>query len=757
MAPVEAGEGVGRQVAPAAVVVETKLTPPRVRSEHVLRSDLLAILRDSGPRAFTLVAAPPGFGKTTVLAQWLAAMDGPRAAWLSLDEDDNDPARFFACVVAALRTTEPDFGVKALGALQSPGASLADVVLPLLINELATLGRGTVLVLDDYHVIVNPAIHEALAYLLAHLPQSVRLALATREDPPLPLGRLRARGDLVELRAHDLRFTDDETRQFLSEGLALDLELSDVERLQTRTEGWPAALYLAALSLRGQPDPGSFIDAFAGDDRYIVDYLTAEVLARQPPELRSFLLHTSILTRMCAGLCDAVSERNDSSTLLAGLERSNLLLVPLDVKREWYRYHHLFGDLLRHELSGTEPGLVAELHRRAFAWYRDAGLIVDAANHASAAGDTTAAVELVARHYAFFVGQGQLATVMRWIDLLSETAAAEDWLLGFAAAVVTAHAGQLEEAERWLAIAERAPQVARDGVDPVGPLAAVTAMLCLLRGDIAGTISNERRVLEAAGTPTPDWALAPQVALGGALWWSPGTDEAKPLLEAAARGARAAGIPATAMYALAVRAAIALDEDDTGLAEALADEALELMRREELLEHPWGAVAWVVHGTLLCRRGDLSAASEAVERGLVLGERLRAWQVTAYASMALAEVRQRQHEPAEARRLLTRVRELLEALPDPGTGMARLEQTEKMLKLRASRDRAAPSAPFWELSERELVVLRLFPSELSQREMAAELYVSVNTVKTQTRAIFAKLGVNSRAEAVVRARELGLI
>jgi LuxR family maltose regulon positive regulatory protein len=443
--------------------------------------------------------------------------------------------------------------------------------------------------------------------------------------------------------------------------------------------------------------------------------------------------------------------------LLAELERSNLLLVPLDMKREWYRYHHLFADLLRHELRRADPGSVAELHRRAFAWYRDAGMIVDAANHASAAGDVDAAVELIARHYASFLDQGQLATVMRWLEVLPEASAAQDWRLCFAAVVVTAHAGALDEAERWLALAEDAPPVVHDAQDPAGPVAAATAYLRLLRGDIAGAIANGRRALAAAAAADPMSLLGPQMVLGAALWWSPAGDDAKEVLEAATRTANAAGIPATAMYALGIRAAIALDEQDERVASALAQEAIEIMRREQLHEHPWAATPWIVHGTLLCRRGELDAAADAIERGIAFGERLRAWQVTAYASMALAEVRQRGHEAAAARRLLTRVHELLEALPDPGTGLVRLEQTEKLLKLRVARDRSTPSAPFWDLSERELAVLRLLPSGLSQREIAAELYVSFNTVKTHTRSIFAKLGVSSRAEAVERARELGLV
>jgi ATP/maltotriose-dependent transcriptional regulator MalT len=758
VARVEGVEGAVEGVAaPDAAIVETKVTRPRPRAEQVPRRELIAALGDRGWRRLTLVAAPPGFGKTTFLAEWVAADDRAGAAWFSVDEDDNDPARFFACIAEALQRVEPGLGDRAAAALRTPGADLHRVVLPLLLNDLAGLDRDLALVLDDYHLITNPEIHRALAYLIERSPGVFHLILATREDPPLPLGRLRARGELCEVRAAELRFSDDETAVFLTDALGLELSAADVARLQARTEGWPAALYLAALSLRGRPDASAMIERFAGDDRYLVDYLTAELLARQPPELRSFLLRTSILKRFCGPLCDAVAERENSAALLAELEHSNLLLVPLDNKREWYRYHHLFGDLLEHELVASDRDALPVLHRRASVWYREAGLIVDAAHHAIAAGDIDAAARLVARHYAFFVDRGQLATVLRWLELLPEAVAAQDWLLCFAGTVVTAHAGRLDEAERWLGLAERAPPLVRDGQEPGGPLALLAAYLRLLRGDIRGTVAHGRRALASASAADALWAMGPQMVLASGLWWAGEPGEASAIVETVTRTARAAGIPAMTVYSLGVRAAIALDEQNEPTAETLAREATQLMHRDDLDEHPWAAMAHVVPGTLLGRRGELDAAAAEIERGMELGRRQAAWQVTVCASLALAEVRQRQHQLTAARRLLTHVRDLLETLPDPGDGPVRLERTEKALRLRATRDRDAAKAPYWELSEREIEVLRLLPSRLSQREIAAELYVSFNTIRTHTRVIFQKLGVTSRAEAVTRARELGLL
>ncbi len=425
---------------------------------------------------------------------------------------------------------EPELGAQALAAHRTPGAGLVDVVLPILLNELAAQERELTLVLDDYHLITNDEIHEALAYLVERVPSSFRLVLATREDPPLPLGRLRARGQLAELRADELRFSDEETSAFLNDALGLGLSVQDIERLQMRTEGWPAALYLAALSLRGRPDPSSLIDVFAGDDRHVVDYLSGEVLARLPAELRSFLLRTSILTRVCGPLCDAVTETEGSDRILDEIERSNLLLVPLDSKRQWYRYHQLFAELLRHELQRTEPDTVPALHRRASDWCSDAGLIVEAANHANAAGDIDAAVELVGRHWSVFLEQGQLTTVSRWIDALPPSAIAENRTVCFGAAMVTSHMRRLDEAERWLQAADSAP-AATDGAGSDAPVEALRAWLRLLRGDIGGAIAAARRAI----TTEPAAALPAQLLLGGALWWAQQLAEANPLLETASR------------------------------------------------------------------------------------------------------------------------------------------------------------------------------------------------------------------------------
>ncbi|MGE5273747.1 MAG: LuxR C-terminal-related transcriptional regulator [Verrucomicrobiota bacterium] len=738
------------------VILATKLGRPPVRDEHVTRDRLVELLREGTARRLTLLTAPPGFGKTTLLAEW-AAEEGRPVAWLSLDDDDNDPTRFFAYTIEALRTVEPSLGRGAMAAQAVPRTEIADVILARLLNDLTALKRPIVLVLDDYHLITNAEIHEALGFFIERLPESLRLVLASRQDPPLPLGRMRARGQLAELRAADLRFSDEEAATFLNDVLELALRDEDVGRLQARTEGWPAALYLAALSLRGRDDATAWIASFAGDDRHLVDYLTAEVLSRQNPGLRTFLLRTSILPRLCAPLCDVVTERADAMSILEELERSNLLLIPLDTRRVWYRYHRLFAELLQHELRRAEPEKVPALHRRASAWCLEAGLILEAARHASAAGDVDAAIELVGAYWSVFLVHGQLETASSWMKSLPEDVIAENWLSCLACFTVAAHTQRLDEAERWLEMAERAPKVERNGQQPEHRLAAARPFLRLLRGDVAGTITAARAGLAAAPSTQPIAVLATELVLGGALWWADAAAEARTALMRAAEIAEAAGVVPAKIEALGVRAVLELENGDAAVAEDLIREALALMHKAALEEHPFSAMTRIAAGRAHAQRGELTKAREHVERALELAELDQNWLYIASAALALAEIRQREHEPAAARRVLARARQVIEEFPDPGPGLGRIERAEKALHLKAARSRETGSAPYWELSDREFEVLRLLVSQLSQREIAAELYVSFNTVKAHMRAIFRKLGVTSRAEAVRRARELGLL
>jgi hypothetical protein len=397
-------------------LLATKLHVPRPQPGFVPRPRLVEALGEGLARGLVVVCAPAGFGKTALLADW--AESARRAvAWLSLDTADNDPARFWRHVVAALDRACPGIAERA-GPLLGPPPSSFDGLVTALINELdAQPGADQVLlVLDDYHLIDAQPVHAALTFLLDHLPVGLRLVLTSRSDPPLPLARLRARGQLAELRAGELRFTPDEAAALLREATGPGLPGAAAAALNTRTEGWAAGLQLAALSLRGQPDPAGFVATFSGSHRYILDYLTGEVLQHQPEPVRTFLLETSVLERLSGPLCDAVTGRTDGQVMLEAIERAGLFLVPLDEVRGWWRYHHLFADLLRARLQQQQQQRVTELHRAAAAWSQEHGLADDAVRHALGAGDPVWAARLIERHFDGIFLQGESVTVQRWLS-----------------------------------------------------------------------------------------------------------------------------------------------------------------------------------------------------------------------------------------------------------------------------------------------------------------------------------------------------
>jgi LuxR family maltose regulon positive regulatory protein len=373
----------------AGPLLETKLYIPWGRPALVPRPRLTERLEQGAKGKLTLVSAPAGFGKTTLLADWAGGMASDRqpAAWVSLDQGDNNPALFWSYVISALGMVRSGVGQHALGLLGSPQPVPIEWVLTSLINEINAIQSDFALIVDDYHVIDAQPVHSSVAFLLDHLPPHVHLVVATRSGPPLPLARLRGLGELTELRAAELRFTPDEAAAFLNEVMGLDLSADEVAALEARTEGWIAGLQLAALSMQGREDVAGFIRAFAGDDRYIVDYLVEEVLQRQPDDLKTFLLQTSILDRLSGPLGDAVTGRQDSKRVLDALERGNLFIVPLDDKRHWFRYHQLFADVLRAHANEESPDELPVLHQRASEWYERNGLQPDAVRHAFAAQD----------------------------------------------------------------------------------------------------------------------------------------------------------------------------------------------------------------------------------------------------------------------------------------------------------------------------------------------------------------------------------
>ncbi len=408
----------------------------------------------------TLISAPAGFGKSTLVSEWIMSSGLP-VAWLSLDENDNDPARFLIYMIGALQTISPNLGAGLLDAVQSSQTPSIDSILTALLNEIANIPNNFILVLDDYHLTDSTSVDDVLVFLIEHLPPQMHLVITTREDPSLPIPRLRARNQLTEIRAADLRFTPSEATEFLNQIMNLDLSVEEVAALETRTEGWIAGLQLAAISMRGQEDVHGFIQAFAGDHRYIVDYLVEEVLQRQSEEIRNFLLQTSILDRLNGLLCDAVTAQLGSKSKLEQLQRGNLFLIPLDDRREWYRYHHLFADVLRMHLMTEQFDIVPILHKRASEWCEQNNLTADAIRHALSAEDFERAAELIEKALPFMRQSRQESTLLGWLKALPDELFQHHPVLNVNYAGTLLQNGQLDgveshlrDVERWLATPE---------------------------------------------------------------------------------------------------------------------------------------------------------------------------------------------------------------------------------------------------------------------------------------------------------------
>lgn len=603
----------------APALLRTKLHAPRPRAGTVHRERLTSRLVAAGQvSALTLVSAPAGFGKTTLLAEWLGGVG--RTAWLSLDAGDNDPVVFWAYVVAALQTVEPDL-------LASPAS--VESGLASLLNQLDALDDGVFLVLDDYHVIESVPIHEQLAFVLDHLPPNLHLVIGSRADPPLPLARLRARGDLVELRAADLRFTTDEAAAYFNEIMALDLAVDDVAALEARTEGWIAALQLAALSMQRRDDVAGFIGSFAGDDRFVVDYLAEEVLERQPKAIRDFLLQTSILKRLTGPLCDAVTGGDGGTATLDALDRANLFLVALDDRRSWYRYHHLFADMLHVRLLGAQPGIVDGLHRRASAWYEQYRDHSEAIEHALQGHDWERAAELIERAAPSMRRARQETTLRRWLstlpaDLFDARPVLLMALVGarMASGDPTGADSLLQRAEPWLgpATSKARPIVYDDAEFRRLPAQAAIyrAALALLAGDIDGTRTHAQDALARTEPSDHLGRGAASALLGLAAWTHGDLETAHDRYAGALQAFIDADYLADVLGVSLGLADIQLAQGRLGAAERTFEAGLNLSR-----DHPGLRGAADMHlglSEVLLERSDLQGAADHLRISRELGD-----------------------------------------------------------------------------------------------------------------------------------------
>lgn len=760
-------------------ILSTKLFIPPLRSNAVLRPRLIERMNDSLQRKLTLVSAPAGFGKTTLIGEWVAGCGRP-VAWLSLDEGDRDPARFLTCLVAAIRTIETSIGEGVFALLQSPQPPSTPLILTALINEISAIPIDFVLVLDDYHVIDAKPVDDMLDFLLEHLPFRMHLVIMTREDPQLPLARLRARGQLTELRAKDLRFTRAEAAGFLNKTMGLSLSSEHVDALGARTEGWIAGLQLAAISMQGHQDAAGFIQSFNGSHRFVLDYLVEEVLERQSESVQTFLLRTSILDRLCGPLCDAVLLDSSSSgqETLKDLERANLFIVPLDNERRWYRYHHLFADLLRQRMnqSSASPTAIerrvsaAELHKRASVWYEDNGLEIEAFNHAAAAGDVERAARLVEGNGMPLLYRGVVTPVLNWLKSLGKAFLDERpslWLMYASALLI---AGQPTGVERKLQAAEAALRdvLSDDKLDDKTK-------------DLVGLIASSRATLATlAITDQSDGAERKLQAAESALQSTEPDDKTHDLvgLIAPIRGVSANNRHHLETIILQARRALAyLHPHNLPVRSAAAwmlARAYQLQGNRADAEQAFieaiaisqtidnniiTIVATIGLGNIQETNSQLDMARETYMRALQLVGDLPL-PVACEAHLGLARISFEWNDLDAAERHAQESIQLAKQLKNPD-GILACEEFLARLKL-AKGDHAQRQVPLTQsliepLSERELKVLRLVAQGLSNQEIGDRLFLALSTVKGHNRNIFGKLGVERRTEAVARARELGLL
>lgn len=613
-------------------LLATKLTIPPTRPILVGRPRLIERLNDAVRQKLTLICAPAGSGKTTLVSAWCAsspARDLP-IAWLALDERDDDPMRFWTYVIAALDSVQPGVGRGALAVLRSPQPPPIETVLTLLVNALATIPFDFACVLDDYHAIDSPAIHQAVAFLLDHMPPSMHLIVASRADPPLPIASLRARGQLSEVRAPDLRFTPDEAAIFLDQVMGLRLSSADVTALETHTEGWIAGLQLAALSMRGREDVAAVVASFTGSHRYVLDYVSAEVIERQPADVQSFLLCTCLLDRLTAPLCDAVTGRHDSQAMLERLERENLFLLALDESRGWYRYHPLFAEAVRSRLRQTQPAREVELHTRAAEWHERNGSRDEAVRHALAAADLDRASRLIAYEAGVMLVRGQAGTLRAWLDALPDAYVRSRPDLNLFAAWALLLAGQLDSVEPRLREVERTldslssqedlpDSPFRPRRDALGALALARAALASVHGDAAGTIDLCRQAL--AHLP-PESLLLRGLAtgyLGTAHWLAGDIVAASAAVGEAIALSEASGNVYYLLTATCMLGQIHLVRGNLREAHTVYERALRLAAQEYGV-FPSIAPAHIGLSDVLREWGDREAAAHHARQAIALGE-----------------------------------------------------------------------------------------------------------------------------------------
>jgi LuxR family transcriptional regulator, maltose regulon positive regulatory protein len=727
----------------------SKLLRPLVRPGTIGRASLLDRLAGGEPRRIVSVVAPPGYGKTTLLAQW-AERGGPAFAWVSVDERDNDPKVLLTYVAEALDAVEP-VGGRVFDALASPGSSVPGSVVPRLGSAFASMTVPVVLVLDDVHLLHNTECRAALSVLAGHVPDGSRLILAGRAGPPLRVARLRAEGQILEIGPADLSLTRTEAAALLR-GAGLELGAEEVTELHRRTEGWPAGLYLAALYLRdGGSLPGLAL-SFGGDDPLVSEYVESELLARIPQRQRVFLTRTAVLPRMSGPLCEAVLELPGSAAALAELARSNLLLVPLDHRGQWYRYHHLFRDMLRAELSRHEPALIPGLHQRAAQWFDRNGLPEEALEHSMAAGDIDMAARLVEQLWLVAYRQARVTTVEQWLGWLQDRGATERHpRLAVLALFLATQMGRPAEAERWADVVDRWHD--RDAALPDDRYAQAWAVMMRAISCRRGVEQMRADADEAARRFAEEHIAesAPALFQGLARVLAGDLDGGGACFETVLSSRQETSTPETVAVALGELSLLAMARGQWTRAEALAGQAGAVLRRAKFE----GVLACAVQARAAVHRGDIPAARQH----LVTAQRIRPTLTYAIPHLAvqarieLARAHLGLADIAGARTLMREIDEVLRRRPVLG----RLADEARALRAQLASERGSTVPRASALTAAELRVLPMLATHLTFPEIGAQMYLSPHTVKSQAVSIYRKLEASSRSQAVARSRELGLL
>ena len=715
-------------------MIEPKLMLPRVHAGMLRRARLLEMLDDHGASSLTLLDAGAGYGKTTLVRSWCIERPEP-VIWMTLDPADDEPVRLWMHLATAADRLDHGLGGRALLRLGARGVQVESAVDELM-NGLVAYARPVTIVLDDLHTVKSEASLGSIGHALERLPAGARLVMSTRSDPAVGVAKLRASRALTEIRARELAFTVDEARElFVRESVELSRDSVDV--LVERTEGWPAGLYLAALWLRDLDHPDEGVRAFAGSARHVADYLTTEVLTALPAEIRDFLVQTSVLGRFTPELCDAVLGREDSAVVLSELARSNMFLVVLDARAQWYRYHHLFGELLQLELGRDAA---SELRRRAAEWCRSQGLVEDAIEYAAAAGDAETVAELLGETHLRFIRGGRGGQFLGWLRWLTPELLIEHPLLPAAGAAAAGLLGRPEvEIQRLLAVSERSRKERPQAWSPyVEAVVELTRAEVIERGDVGAAIEHARRAIAAARAGADALSVGATATLSQALFFAGDLDASRRVALRAMERPDVPDVPDGYVAILGLLALVDAEQGRNDSAERSAREAIGF-GRQRFQADSWSTSLAHLGLALAClATGRLDRA----ERAALRGERLRrSPQPTvghAHALLVLAQVRVARLRLASAASDLKRASAMLEEFPDPGrlpAIAATIEQDLTTAKASVGNGRAA-AIP----SDAELAVLRCLATGLSRREIGERLYISLNTVKTHTRELYRKLG-----------------